>query len=326
MRNEKLELTREQRTTSIPHSLFPIPHFLFHLLIILLLIGCTSVVQKGGEIVEGSAFSKTRLAHYSSAGKSFSRRSGEAKVELRELILDNGEWATEISSSQWPGLTLCGGMPAGNGSIELTGARILSSHVNGWNEFTLDLLGQANFYNPRKSGGELSIKGDVERVQISSGKIRLKSSRLTGDAALTALRNRRERILALTEWMHECEAGLSEQAALLDQVRIDQDEFEKYWKPRLFPELVSELLSRAKRPPEYYAAQKSAPNIEWGRKDSIKWNLTYTESVFPGDLREYRNSGAMLRDWEEALPWIFMEYSWDYILNSFNDTDLIRIK
>jgi hypothetical protein len=48
--------------------------------------------------------------------------------------------------------------------------------------------------------------------------------------------------------------------------------------------------------------------------------------VFPEALWEYRNSAAMLRDWEEALPWIYMEYSWDYIINSFNGITFQKIK
>ena len=275
--------------------------------LVLLFSSCSGIAQKGGEILEGSAFSAMELASYSSGGK-----RKETNIELKELSLRDGEWVTGIHSSQWPGFTLRGGIAAGNGSFELLEARILSSHTDGWNEFNLDILGMAFFENPKKTDGVLRIEGNVERVQISSGSIRLKSSRLSGDAALTALRNRRERILALIEWMtRETESG-GENA-----VFQNQKEFEKYWKGRLFPERVS----KSKWPVEY-----TKKNAKWRRADGVKWNLTYTENIFPEGLWEYRNSGAMLRDWEEALPWIFMEYSWDFILSSFNDTHLYRIK
>jgi len=271
------------------------------------LAGCAGIMQKGGELIEGSLFDKMQLALYRSSGKGRS-----AKVEIRESRLDDGKWITEVNSSRWPGFTILGGMPAGNGSFELYEVRILSSHLNGWNDFSLDVLGMAFFENPKKSGGIFRMAGDVERVQISSGSIRLKSSRLTGNTALTALRNRRERILALTEWMAE-----KTEDGVVSAVFRSQKEFDRYWKGRLFPELVS----KSRRPGEY-----TAKNAEWRRADSVKWNMTYTENLFPENLWEYRNSGAMLRDWEEALPWIFMEYSWDYILSSFNDTYLERIK
>jgi len=274
---------------------------------VVLLAGCSSIVQKGGEILDGSAFKEMELGLYRSSGK-----KNEAKIELRELRQEDGNIALEISSGAWPGLALRGGRPGGSGIFELREARILSSHVNGWNEFTLDILGKAVFNDPKQTGGVLYIPGDVERVQISSGNIRLKSDYLSGTAALTPLRNRRERILALIEWMDEKIENSGEKT-----IFPSQKEFEKYWKSRLFPELVS----KKQRPPEY-----SAKNTKWKRADSVKWNLTYTEHLFPEELWEYRNSGALLRDWEEALYWIYIEYSWNYVMSSLNNKELIKIK
>jgi len=274
---------------------------------IFLLTGCSSIVQKSGEVLEGSSGNELVLSLYRSGGG-----KREAKIELRELRQIDGTVAIEIKSSAWPGFTLRGGRPGGSGNFDLGEVRILSSHVHGWNEFTLDIQGKAIFDDPKKTGGVLYITGEAERFQISSGKIRLKNNYLSGTAALSALRNRRERILALTDWMAD---WLEKNEAVT--VFIDQEEFENYWKSRLYPELVS----KSKRPPEY-----SAQNARWKKSDSIKWNLDYTEFLFPEELWEYRNSGALLRDWEEALPWIYMEYSWDYIISSFNNANLIKIR
>ena len=281
-------------------------HFLFficYLLFIISFCSCSSIVQKGGELLDAGSPSEMKFATYRSAAEDKS-----AMVELRELKRDEGRWVIEFSSRRWPGLTICAGMPSGRGDFELFEARILSSHIHGWNEFNLGIMGEGSFYNPVKRGGVLLIDEEVERIQISSGSIRLKSNRITGDAALTSLRNRRERILALTGWMASQTDNNGEKA-----VFQSKKDFEKYWKPLIFPELVL----KSRRPPEY-----KADNAEWRRADSVKWNLTYTEGVFPEGLWEYRNSGAMMRDWEEALPWIYMEYSWDFIISSFNDTHL----
>ena len=289
---------------------------------VLLFTGCSSMVQKSGELLEGSAFEEMNLALYRSGGinsggkisgeESSGKKSRKEKIELRELRNKNGNLVLEITNNAWPGFILCGSMPGGSGSFELNEARILSSHVNGWNELTLDIKGRAVFDNPKKTGGTLYIPGEVERIQISAGKIRLKGNRLTGTAALIPLRNRRERIMALTEWMAEW-LGKNGTTAVFSS----QKEFAAFWKSRLFPELVSPK----KRLPEY-----SRKNAQWARADSIKWNLTYTEYLFPEELRELRNSGALLRDWEEALPWIYMEYSWNDIIVSYDDTALIKIK
>ena len=294
------------------------------LLIFCILAGCSSMVQKGGELLEGSAFDEMELARYGTKGK-----RKEKKIELTELRGKDGNLVMQVTNSEWPGLMLRGGQSGGSGGFELFQAHILSPHTQGWNEFTLDIIGKAEFSNPMRTGGTLYTRGPAERVQISSGKTRLKSSRFTGDAALTRLRNRRERILALTEWMDEqtvFAAHDSDNAGTQDvpgRVFTSQKDFEAYWKPKLLPELVS----RKKRPPEY-----SDENADWEKADSVKWNRTYSEFLFPDEmpgadqLRELRNSGALLRDWEEALSWIYLEYSWDYVISTFNNIDLQKIK
>jgi len=276
-----------------------------------LLAGCTSLIQKGGEVLEGSAFTEKRTALYSS-----DRKEKEDIIELKEMRNKDGESFIEITNSQWPGLALRGSVPDTDGNFHLTDARFLSSHASGWNEFDYELLGSGNFTTGRESGGVLRIEETPERIQISSGKIRLKSRRLTGDAALVPLRNRRERILALTEWMTEWQKSTGASISF-----DNQEEFEEYWKGRLFPELVS-----ADKRPDGYSSINNTENIEWNRADGVKWNLTYTKSLFPEALWEFRNSGALLRDWEEALPWIFMEYSWNTIISSFNNITLQKIK
>jgi hypothetical protein len=41
-------------------------------------------------------------------------------------------------------------------------------------------------------------------------------------------------------------------------------------------------------------------------------------------LREIRNSGTMLRDWEEALPWIFIECKWEKIMELLSRETILR--
>jgi hypothetical protein len=200
-------------------------------------------------------------------------------------------------------------MHGADGSFDFTEARFLSPHLHGWNEFSLQLLGGAAAGNPGAERSLLRINGEVERVQISSGRIRFKSSYMSGNAALTALRNRRERILALCEWVD----GSSVKSGI--QAFHSEKEFKEYWERLLFPELVSKNL----QPAEY-----TTINAEWNIADNVRWNRTYTQFLFPEYLWEYRNTGALLRDWEEALPWIYFEYSWNIIIESFNETVLLK--
>ena len=263
-----------------------IVRILLFLITITFFTACTSLIQKGGDFLEGRADKVVSVYQ-------------RGNVEIREQESRNGLLYMEISISDWPGLTLRGSLPDSNGRIYITEARFLSTHIHGWNEFNLDVLGSAIFLVTSTGNTVFYIEEDLERVQISSGRILLKGNMLHGLPALVPLRNRRERILALNEWM---------EVSVFNRTFTDQKEFENHWKRILFPELVRQR----NRPREY-----SSENAQWARADSIRWNLTYTERIFPQHLWEYRNSGAMLRDWEEALPWIFVEYSWDNIISSF---------
>jgi hypothetical protein len=261
--------------------------------------GCSTLVQKSGEFLDGGR-GKT-LERYRSTEK-----DKKTRTEVRR-VLAGGEEFLEIENAALPGFRLRSTLPLGNGAIEFTSLEFLASHPFGWNEFTLELFGEGSF----TAGGNtalLRIANAPERVQLTAGRISLKESRLASGAALTSLRNRRERILALTEWMGSLE-GIPAFAG--------RESFEAYWKGRLFPELVS----KKKRPPEW-----SAAGNDFVRADSVRWNRDYTRRVFPEGLREYRDSAALLRDWEEGAAWIYLEYSWDSIIASLNEIKLEKMR
>lgn len=268
-------------------------------------LGCSTMVNWAGKALDGSAFKEKQLAVYDNGAK-----RGELKVELWEARRkDDGAEGIIIRRSDLPGFELRGTMPDSDGRFELTSAVFLSSHYSGWNEFSLDLFSSAVFTpGSDGNGGLLRITGTVERVQIADGGIRLKSSRIGGNDALTNLRNRRERIIALTEWM----------ARQIDVPSFaNQGEFENYWKPRLLPEMTP----KKRRPPEW-----NKDGGEWVKAGGVKWNRSYTKHIFPEELWILRDSGVLLRDWEESLPWLYLEYNWDSIITSFNGVNLIRKK
>jgi hypothetical protein len=260
--------------------------------------GCSTLVQKSGEFLEGGR--GETLESYRSREKNKKTRTG-----VRRVLTNEGEEILEIENAALPGLRLRSTLPLEDGTIELTSLEFLSSHHFGWNEFTLELFGEASFI-VQGEAALLRIEKAPERVQLQKGRLVLKESRLASGAALASLRNRRERILALTEWMGSLE-GVPDFAG--------QRAFEAYWKGRLFPELVS----KKKRPPEW-----SAGDSDFVRVDSVSWNRNYTRRVFPEGLWEYRNSGALLRDWEEGAAWVYLEYAWDSIFAYFREVKLGR--
>ena len=90
-----------------------------------------------------------------------------------------------------------GTYPGEDGLFFINSIEYLAGNTFGWNEFTLDTIGTGNF---SLNDGILIIE-DIEFVQISKGRIHRYDTRIIGDEALSALRNRYERIYALTDWM-----------------------------------------------------------------------------------------------------------------------------
>jgi hypothetical protein len=95
----------------------------------------------------------------------------------------------------------------------------------------------------------------------------------------------------------------------------DIDDFETYWKPILFPETVM----KKKRPENWQQEGDIIISAE-----GIRWNSSYTKRTFPEELWNIRNSGTMLRDWEEALDWMFNEYAWPRITELLTQENVLN--
>jgi hypothetical protein len=272
--------------------------------VVLPLLGgsCVSLVEKTGKFLDGSSRAEKNIAVYRTARKD---DSGMGITELRNKA---GDRSVVITLEQFPSIKIRGSAPDAQGEFHLTSLDYLGGSTHGWNEYRLDLSGSGKLMLGETTA-VFSIPGEIITVEISSGRIRRFDTRVTGNEALASLSNRRERILALTEWMH---------------IREDvpdnpgRDDFESYWKPVLFPELVS----KKKQPQDWQREGDS-----WVRAEDIRWNAGYTERVFPEEMRGIRDSGTMLRDWEEAFEWIYIEYEWDRITEILSqETVLSRTK
>lgn len=269
------------------------------LTLMLLVTGCASLVEKAGRALDGSAFAERELAVYHLAwAGGFTDAEGEppdeetGSVEVRRLLReeDGGEFLA-ISPGTLPGLRINGTLPGENGEFHLISLDFFCSNIMGWNSFTMEISG-AGVFLPNGEGALLKLDAPVEAVNIIRGKIRRDETRLTGEDALTVLRNRQERISVLCEWMRGP-----------DTPRFrNQAEFENYWQPILLPE----MLPPDQRPPAW-----TEQDAEWSRGEDVSWNASYTRARFPEALWKIRDSGTLLRDWEEAIDWIYFMYLWD---------------
>jgi hypothetical protein len=262
--------------------------------------------------LDGSAFAEKYTAEY----RSEYRPEAANGVRVRAGRKKGGGEFLLITDERIPTLNIYATPAAGDGGFSLVSLSFLASSVSGWNEFSRELAGSGTFL----AGGDraaLKLDESFEVLDISEGKIRRKDARLRGTEALSALRNRQERIDAITGWMRGQDPG---------REFSSQREFEAHWKPILFPELTP----AKKRPPGWSAAMTGTAAEEeeaWISGEHVKWNTRYTEALLPEELRPVRNSGALLRDWEEAAAWIYFQFEWERIMRSFtNEIQLVRIK
>jgi hypothetical protein len=260
----------------------------------LLCMACVGLVEQGARAVDGSLFAEKTLAVYQNTG-----------IELRlTRARDNTEYLL-MNLDAFPFITLRA-IPDESGRFQLVAFQFLSSNFDGWNEFTLDLAG-SGVLSIVESEARLRIDALIP-VEISAGEILHNGARLSGETALSNLRNRAERISALAVWMHGITAP----------VFRTQAAFEAYWKPLILPELTP----AAERPVIW-----TRQNVVWKHAEDVAWNTTYTATMFPEALWTLRDSGAILRDWEEAATWIYFVYQETYIAEEFSkDYRLSRTK
>jgi len=218
-----------------------------------------------------------------------------------------GERSFIITMKKYPTLKFRASEPNESGEFNMVSLDYLGGSAQGWNEFRLELAGDGKLVLDETTASISAHHDSVEPIQITFARIKRYDTRLSGNEALALLRNRYERIKTIAEWMNGRNAPKD----------MDIERFEGYWKPILFPEVVKE---------KYRDRQWRQENDQWNRAESINWNKSYTERLFPEELREIRDSGTLLRDWEEALDWLYNEYEWSRIKETLSRETVLTKK
>ncbi|MCL2214383.1 MAG: hypothetical protein FWC06_04135 [Treponema sp.] len=254
---------------------------------------CVGIVDKTGQILDGSASADKTVNIY----RAYSSYNSPSDIDIEVVENKKKEKSIIITAKEFPMIKLRGTFPHDDGIFYFTSLEYIAGNTHGWNEFSQELYGTGKII--LRESGTLEIIETMEKFNITRGRIHSYDTRITGNEALTSLRNRYDRIAALTDWMLTAK-GIKGQTI---------KNFEKYWEPVLFPEAVS----NNKRPD----AWQRAGDI-FRKAEDINWNISYTERTFPQELITVRNSGTMLRDWEEALSLVYLEYEWESFLNLFS--------
>jgi hypothetical protein len=254
--------------------------------------GISGLVNGAGRILDRSAFDEKTIKTYKSTDKSLTFRLFSTK---------DGERQSVFVLSKLPFLQFYGSAPDETGLFFITRVHFLYSSVGGWLEGDIGASGTGIIVETGSQPAEFSLENSIVLAEIIRGGIRRYDERLYGDRALTELRNRDERIRLVTAWMKE-------QSPPAAQPETQRD-FERYWKPILLPESVGK-----NRRPSTYVELSAAQNEVYG--EDIRWNTAYTRELFPEHLRQFRDSGSLLRDWEEATSWFYIIYYWDTMLGA----------
>jgi len=266
--------------------------------IAVLFCGCVGMAEKAGQALDGSALIILNIY------RAHSNYGSDIDVEIVEN--KNNEKSIIITAKEFPMVKLRGTYPHEDGIFYFTSLEYLSASAHGWNEFSMELYGSGSV--SLSAAGSLEIIEAPEQLQITKGRIHNYDTRITGNDALVSLRNRFDRVASLTEWM----------LSVSDIKGQKIDDFEKSWKPVLFPEMVSQK----NRPVSWRQAADVFRTAE-----DVNWNISYTKRMFPEELIPVRDSGTMLRDWEEALSLIYLEYEWENFLKLFSQKlNLNKIK
>ena len=272
--------------------------------LLMMLSGCVSIMEKTGQVLDGSAFAEKKIARYRIREKD----GAQFDMELRHVQNKAGQRHLLVTQNKFPAILLRAAEPDAQENFYVSSVEYISGNNAGWNQYSLEISGSGSCVLG-ESGAVFSLNDDIEKVQISQGKIRLFDTTVTGTDAVNNLRNREDRIEVLAAWMKEQKNTGND---------LKRREFQKYWKPLLFPEISP----RAKRPVGW-----QLEGDQYKRSEDIKWNTSYSERAFPEILRPVRNSGTLLRDWEEAFEWIYLQYNWETFTAMFsNEISLKRVK
>ncbi|HOL57988.1 MAG TPA: hypothetical protein PLD75_10575 [Spirochaetota bacterium] len=243
------------------------------------------------------------------------------KVEIRENKKGN-KWI-EIKSKIINPIVFIGNFnidETGDIDIYINAMKFLATWPNGWTE------GEASVYARLKLIKEddyyrCKVEENFQFFEITKGAIRYQDDYYYDEKGLTNVKNKFDRIMALNEFLKN-----NNNMPEFFYTPIFKSKYGESYKERveriLFPEFFSDSIIY--KDPEFKITD---PSNDLVLAETILWNKKYTDKIFPEHLRNIRNSGTMLRDFEETIELCFAEYNLKYFFEKFlPEQKLIVIK
>ncbi len=262
-------------------------------------------------ILLGLTFIFTNCATVLNTYKNNLKNYGDlVKIEIKKD--KKGEWF-ELRSKLIGTIVFSGNFRTDEtGDIELyiNTMKFLVNWPNGWTEgeanvnAKIKLFKEENYY-------KCNVEENFEFFEITKGRIRFQDDYYYDEKGLTNVKNRFDRIIAVNQFLKKQPDFPEFFYTPLFNSKLGLSYNNKV-KKLLFPELSPDSIIYKDK--EFKVTDPSSDLV---LAETILWNKKYTDKVFPEELREVRNSGTMLRDYEESLELCFAEYNLNYFFNKF---------
>jgi hypothetical protein len=207
---------------------------------------------------------------------------------------NNGNRAFRLAGA-YPSSAALTGTATGNDNsgytLTVTELEWFSNWVDGWTEAKFLASGSisvagtgANDKPQRDRARALSPVAPIAIESPSWAKIRYRDTIIDPDTATGQLANRWDRVVAITIFL--AEKNITYSGTGKDALR----DFETNARKILFPELYG-----------YPEGSTKGAGKESALAEGVSWDTAYTLAAFPEELRAIRDSGTILRDWEEGF-------------------------
>ncbi len=171
--------------------------------------------------------------------------------------------------------------------------------AQGWTEVRFSAWGSFRLESVNQ-GWRLKILEPPHVGTVNEASIRYRNDYFYGDEARNKVQNRWNRIEALTDFLR----SVLRQRTYTQRLATPGNEncaFENDLRSLVFPEL--------------YGYRKEYPDPGAGRNDfhlaeNYRWNTLYSLTYLPEKLRKVRDTGTLLRDYEESPGLIYLSYLW----------------
>jgi hypothetical protein len=231
--------------------------------------------------------------------------SGEKKHPQVWTLSINGEGQASLSLPYGENIQVTGeafGQENGSWIFHMDYLEWFSNWHNGWTEARFGMLGSL-VVRPRGDSWNLEVQEFPEITGVLEGEIRYKESRYYGDRSRDMVSRRWTRIEAAAPFIED---SLDMESYHFAHKKRDyySEDFQRDLESLLFPELYG-YGDKFPKPDSC-----KDPEKRYVREEGVTWDGCYSTAYLPEELIPVRDSGTLLRDYEETAGFFTLAVTW----------------